>query len=148
MTARPVVEVATVVSAPPSAVWRTLTARQSSMYPNTEVDTDWQVGHKVTFNGEWKGKKFTDRGEVLTSKDEEELSYTHWSDKDGSGERPDTYNVVRVKLEPEGDDQTRVILSQLSDGAEKIFDEKTKAEFRQNWQMMLDGLKKDAEKGN
>lgn len=139
---KPVVEVDTTIAAPAAKVWKAMQA--GAMFPGTTIDTDWKIGHPITFKGEWQGKSFVDRGEIQTLSPESELSFTHWSDKDGSGERPASFHVVKYQLEPAGKN-TRVILSQFNEGEDKRIDAKTKAEFEKNWTMMLDGLKKTAE---
>ena len=141
---KPVVEVGTTINAEPKAVWAAMTRKQSAMFPGTEVETDWQEGHAITFSGDWKGKAFKDRGELQTVKADKELSFTHWSELSGEPDRPENYHVVRYVLEADGK-KTRVTLSQTNKGKAEI-DAATKAEFKKNWQMMLDGLKQDVEK--
>lgn len=139
---KPVVEVGTNIAAPVSAVWKAM--RAGAMFPGTEIETDWKVGHPITFKGEWQGKPFTDRGEIQSLSEAHELSFTHWSDKDGSGRRPASYHIVRYQLEPSGSG-TKVTLSQFNEGENQAVDPKTKAEFEANWKMMLDGLKQASE---
>lgn len=140
-----VVEVETKVAADPATVWKAMTARHTAMFPGTEVDTDWKVGHPIIFSGEWKGKPFHDKGEIQTFDAPRELAFTHWSEMSGETDRPENYHVVRFSLAREGDG-TRVAVEQVNKGKSEI-DGKTKAEFEKNWRMMLDGLKKSVEKG-
>lgn len=137
---KPVVEVNTTIAAPPAQVWEAMTRKRSALFPGTEVDTDWTVGHPITFRGEWKGKPFRDRGEIQSFKEARELSFTHWSEMSGTPDRPENYHIVRCVLEPKGD-QTQVTLSQINQGRNSDIDEKTRAEFTKNWTMMLNGLK-------
>ena len=141
---KPVVEVDTLIAADPKTVWQAMTGKQSAMFPGTEVETDWQVGHPITFRGEWKGKAFKDKGEIQSFEEPQELSFTHWSEMSGEADRPENYHLVRYRLEPRGD-KTRVTLSQFNEGKQTELDAKTKAEFEKNWKMMLDGLKQSAE---
>lgn len=141
---KPVVEVDTTIAADPETVWKAMTGKQSAMFPGTEVDTDWEVGHSILFKGEWKGKPFKDKGEIQTFREEEELSFTHWSELSGEADKPENYHVVRYRLEPVGE-KTKVTLSQFNEGPKAELDAKTKAEFEKNWKVMLDGLKKSAE---
>ena len=141
---RPIVEVGTTINADPAKVWAAMTRKQSAMFPGTEVETDWKEGHPITFSGDWKGKAFKDRGELQTVKAGKELSFTHWSELSGQPDRPENYHVVRYLLEPQGRG-TKVTLSQINKGIADI-DAATQAEFKKNWQMMLDGLKQDVEK--
>lgn len=142
---KPVVEVDTTIAAEPKAVWAAMTARQSAMFPGTTVETDWKTGHPITFSGEWKGKPFRDRGEIQHVEEAKELSFTHWSELSGEPDRPENYHVVRYRLEPRGE-KTRVTLAQFNRGRDSAIDEKTRAEFEKNWEMMLEGLKQAVEK--
>ena len=143
---KPVVEVDTVIAAGPKAVWSAMTAKgKSALFAGTNVETDWKVGHKITFSGDWKGKKFEDHGEIQRFEAGKELSFTHWSAMSGEPDRPENYHVVRYVLEPSGL-KTRVRLSQLNMGEAADLDAKTKAEYTKNWKMMLDGLKESVEK--
>jgi uncharacterized protein YndB with AHSA1/START domain len=143
---KPVVEVDTTIAADPKTVWSAMTAKgKSSLFAGTNVDTDWKVGHPITFSGDWKGKAFKDHGEIQSFKAGEELSFTHWSEMSGEADRPENYHLVRYVLKPSGK-QTKVTLSQLNMGDKPAVDAATKAEFVKNWKMMLDGLKQAVEK--
>lgn len=139
---KPVVKVGTTIAAPAVKVWKAM--QQGAMFPGTEIETDWKIGHPIVFKGEWQGKSFTDRGEIQTLSEGHELSFTHWSDKDGSGRRPSSFHLVKYVLKPSGSGTT-VTLSQFNEGEVTEVDAKTKAEFEKNWTMMLDGLKQAAE---
>lgn len=139
---KPVVEVDTTIAAPSATVWKAM--KGGAMFPGTRIETDWKIGHPIVFKGEWKGRSFIDRGEIQSLAEAKELSFTHWSDKDGTGKRPPSYHVVKYQLEPAGA-RTRVTLSQFNEGEETEIDAKTKAEFEDNWTMMLEGLKQSAE---
>ena len=140
---KPVIEVETTVAADPKTVWKAMTAKRTAMFPGTDVDTDWKVGHPIILSGEWKGKKFKDKGEIEAFDAPKELAFTHWSEMSGEADRPENYHVVRLVLKPDGQ-KTRVTLSQINKGNAPL-DARTKAEFEKNWQMMLDGLKKSVE---
>lgn len=138
---RPVVEVETRIAADPDEVWAAMTNRQSPMFMGATMDTNWEPGSKYTLHGEWNGKAFTDYGEIESAVPGRELSFTHWST---TSEPPESYNAVRYTISPDGKG-SRVTLAQFARGKAQQFDEKQKAEFRNNWSMMLDGLKKAAE---
>jgi len=137
----PVVEVETTIAASPDRVWSAMTSTQSPMFLGATMDTDWKRGSKYTLRGEWGGQPFTDYGEIETAMPGKELTFTHWAK---TPERPESYNAVRYTLQPEGNG-TRVTLAQFARGKAQSFDEKTKAEFKKNWTMMLDGLKNAVE---
>ncbi len=131
------------INAPPETVWHAITASKIALMPGTMVESDWEVGHRISFAGEWNGKAFTDYGEITDKRDGEMVAFSHWS---GQPERPDDYHIVRYTLDGAGD-ATHVSLIQTNVGAKPEIDAKTKAEFEKNWQAMLAHLKKAAEAG-
>jgi uncharacterized protein YndB with AHSA1/START domain len=140
---KPLVEVETVIDANPAAVWDALTARKSAMFMGADVETDWGPGSPIAFTGEFEGMAFKDHGEVREFEEQRRLAFTHYSPSSGKPDVPDSYNLVDVRLEPEGE-RTRVRLSQTPLGQERP-DDKTVDAFRRNWEVMLDGLKTAAE---
>jgi uncharacterized protein YndB with AHSA1/START domain len=137
----PVVSVDVHVDASPDKVWAAMTQKKSPMFMGAEMDTDWTPGSKYTLKGDWNGKSFTDHGEIEAVERGKELTFTHWSK---TPEPPESYNAVRLTMKPDGKG-TKVTLAQLERGKAQHPDDKAKAEYRKNWTMMLDGLKKAAE---
>jgi uncharacterized protein YndB with AHSA1/START domain len=137
----PVVTVDTTIKAAPDKVYAALTQAKSPMFMGATMDTDFKPGSKYTLHGEWNGNAFTDYGAIETAVPGKELSFTHWSK---TPEPPESYNAVKVTLAPDGAG-TKATLAQFARGKAQSFDDKAKAEFKKNWAMMLDGLKKAAE---
>ena len=138
----PVVDVETTIAAAPDKVWAAMTNRTSPMFMGATMDTDWRPGSEYTLHGEWQGHAFTDYGVIETAMPGRELSFTHWAK---TPEPPASYNAVKITLEPRGSGTT-ARLAQYARGEPQSFDDKTKAEFKKNWAMMLDGLKAAAER--
>ncbi|MEP7240263.1 MAG: SRPBCC domain-containing protein [Devosia sp.] len=136
-----VVDVETTIAAPPDKVYATMTHRKSPMFMGATMDTEWEPGSKYTLKGEWNGNPFSDFGEIETAEPSKELSFTHWSK---TPERPESYNFLRYRIEPDGKG-SKVHLAQFNRGKSKTYDDKTRAEFKKTYGMMLDGLKKAAE---
>ena len=141
---KPLVQVEAEVRADVDSVWDVLTRDTSAMFMGAKVDTDWREGSPISFSGEFNGKPYKDHGEIRTVEKNRRLAFTHYSPTSGKPDVPESYNLVDVELEPEGDDRTRVRLSQTPMGGDRP-DEQTVEKFKQNWKMMLDGLKKAAE---
>jgi uncharacterized protein YndB with AHSA1/START domain len=141
--------VATVdIDAPPSEVWRSLTdpARLKQYYLGAEVETDWQVGSPITFKGEWDGKPYEDKGEILVFEPERKLAYSHFSPMGGKPDVPENYHVVDVTLdEREGATQVTLRQSNLEGGATDE-DRANRDDYEKNWKQMLEGLKKTTER--
>jgi uncharacterized protein YndB with AHSA1/START domain len=131
----------TTVEADPDRVWQALTDPRlvAEYMMGSEVASDWQPGSPITWSGEWEGRPYQDRGEVLRAEPGRLLEVTHFSPLTGADDVPENYHTVRYELSPSGGG-TAVKLTQ--DGC----DSATQAEeFSRNWQGMLDGLKKVAE---
>jgi uncharacterized protein YndB with AHSA1/START domain len=135
------------IEAPRAEVWRSLTdpARIKEYYLGAEVQTDWHVGSPITFTGEWEGKAYEDKGEILAVEPERRLAYSHWSAMGGKPDAPENYHVVEVILD-EGDDRTRVTLRQSNlEGGATAEDRANHEQYEKNWKQMLEGLKKTTE---
>jgi uncharacterized protein YndB with AHSA1/START domain len=136
------------INAPRGAVWRSLTdpARIKQYYLGAEVQTDWQVGSPITFKGDWEGKPYEDRGEILVFEPEQKLAYSHFSPMRGKPDAPENYDVVEVTLD-ERDGTTRVTLRQSNlEGGATDEDRANREDYEKNWKQMLDGLKKTTER--
>ena len=108
----------------------------SNAMVGTEVVSTWKKGSPITWEGEWEGKHYKDKGVILENQRETQLRYTHWSPNSGVPDRPENYHTVAIELEDEGD-ETRVTLTQDNNPTDqdRIHSEK-------NWGMMLGALKK------
>jgi uncharacterized protein YndB with AHSA1/START domain len=130
------------ISASPGQVWHALTEPDliREFFFGTQVDTTWEPGSPITWKGEYDGKKYEDKGEVLEVVPEERLVVTHFSPLSGQEDRPENYHRVEYDLADEGD-TTKVTLEQDNAPAESV------EEFRTTWQTMLDNLKELVERG-
>ena len=135
------------VDAGPADVWRSLTdpARIKQYYLGADVESDWEVGSPITFKGEWQGKRFEDKGEILVFEPESTLAYSHYSPLGGKPDAPQNYHVVEVTL-AELDGATRVTLRQSNlQGDATDEDRANRDEYEKNWKQMLAGLKQTTE---
>ena len=125
------------VAAPPERVWAALTdpAQIATYMQGSKVTTTWEVGSPITWDGEYDGRAYQDKGEVLAYDEPHRLSVTHYSPMMGQPDEPENYHTLVYTLTADGDG-TRLELTQ--DGNES---EEQAEQFSQNWQTMLDGLK-------
>lgn len=130
------------INAPASKVWDALTNPDLIKQYFFGVDTisDWQVGSSIVWKGEWDGKSFEDKGEILKINNKKLLQFTHYSPLSGKPDTLENYHIVTIELAPEGIDQTQVTLSQNNNLTKEARDHSEK-----NWSMMLEGLKKTVE---
>lgn len=132
-----VAHVSTTIDAPLSEVWQALTDPdliKQYMF-GTNVVTDWEEGSPITWQGEWQGKEYEDKGRILEIEPQRLLRYTHYSPLSGQPDVPENFHTVTVELSSEGK-QTVVMLSQDNNDTEEA-----RAHSEQNWQSMLESLK-------
>ena len=129
------------IDAPRSKVWRALTDPdqiQKYMF-GSSVETDWKPGSPITWKGDYEGKKYEDKGEILEVEHERRLKLTHFSPLSGDEDAPENYHTLLYDLE-DNDGRTHVSLSQDNNKSEEA------AEHSQaNWERMLAGLKEVVE---
>jgi uncharacterized protein YndB with AHSA1/START domain len=125
------IQVSTKIAAPPTKVWKALTT--------PETIKSYFFGA----DGDWKGEHFQDKGEIITFAPERRLAYSHWSPLSNTEDAPENYHKLTFDLAGD-DDGTRVTLRQDAAPGEDV-NEKTLAEWKRNWETLLDGLKKAVE---
>ncbi|MBK9761837.1 MAG: SRPBCC domain-containing protein [Flavobacteriales bacterium] len=130
------------IDASPESVWRALTSPKAvkQYMMGAELETDWMVGGPVAWRGEFKGKKFEDKGMVLHYDKPEHLAYTHIIPSSGEKDEPENYREFHIRLSKK-EDRTRLVLTQDNNPSAEA-----KRESETNWKMMMAGLKKIAEK--
>jgi uncharacterized protein YndB with AHSA1/START domain len=130
------------IAAPVSTVWRALVTPETIkryMFGATVI-SDWKEGSSVVWKGEWQGKPYEDRGQIVRFEPERTLQYTHWSPLSGRPDTPANRHIVTIELTDE-DGRTKVLLSQDGNRSD---DERRHSE--ETWQRMLEGLKKVSER--
>jgi uncharacterized protein YndB with AHSA1/START domain len=134
----------TTINASKEVVWEALVtpnAIKQYMF-GADVESSWNKGSEIKWRGEFKNKKYEDKGVILKIEPEETLQYTHFSPLSGKPEKPENYHTVTITLSKNGK-ETQVSLSQDNNA-----DEKSRKESEKNWGTMLDGLKKYVEKSS
>jgi uncharacterized protein YndB with AHSA1/START domain len=106
----------------------------------TNVVSEWKKGSTILWQGEWKGKAYEDKGEILQIIPQQKLQYTHYSPLTGLQDSPENYHTVTIDLFERGN---KVVASLSQDNNATEAD---KEHSEKNWKMMLDGLKQLLEK--
>jgi uncharacterized protein YndB with AHSA1/START domain len=129
------------IHASPTKVWEALTKPElvKKYMMGADVKSDWKVGSALTYTGEYKGKRFEEKGVIKKIEPEKLLQATHFSTTSGKQDAPENYALVTWELH-EKDGTTVVAVSQ--DG---IQNEKGVEASKVNWAGVLEGLKKTAE---
>ena len=143
----PIAQASVVIDAPRARIWDALTVPElmREYFFGATVSTDWQPGGSITFTGEWNGKPYQDKGEILTFQPQDELSYSHWSHLNGAADAPENYHVITIRLsESVGGTTVSLVQSNLTGGI-KESDRTNRGEYEAAWKAMLEGLKKTVE---
>ncbi|MET4591139.1 SRPBCC domain-containing protein [Arthrobacter sp. 754] len=131
------------IDAPPDRVWEVITdpdAVKEFMF-GADLETDWTVGGPILWRGEWEGKPYEDKGQVLEVVPGQKLVHTHFSPLGGEDDKPENYHTLTWTLEDQGG-RTELTLSQDNNASEEA------AEHSQGmWDMLVADVKKIAERG-
>jgi uncharacterized protein YndB with AHSA1/START domain len=128
------------IAATPAQVWEVLTdpKQLKQLWFGAEVETDWQVGSPITWSGEWEGKPYQDKGEVLEVESGRLLRLTHFSPLTGQPDVPENYHTLTYELT--GDDPTHLKLTQDNNASQE------EAEHSQGmWETLVAKVKEAAE---
>lgn len=131
------------IDATAEQVWTVLTDLEQigELWFGAEVHTDWQVGSPIVWKGEYEGKQYEDKGQVLAAEPGRLLKMTHYSPLTGQPDVPENYHTLTYELAENGT-TTRLTLSQDNNASE---DEAEHA--RGMWETQVSGIKQAAERG-
>ena len=107
---------------------------------DAESVTTWEEGAPITWSGEYDGRRYADKGELLEVVPEEALVHTHYSPLSGAPDEPASYRTVAWRLQDEGG-RTRLTLDQTLLGEDP-------AQPKQTWEQVLGQLKEHVERGH
>jgi len=130
------------INAPASKIWQAFTdpAMIKEYLFGTDATSDWKQGSAITYRGEWKGKTYEDKGTIVEIVPEKLLHTTYWSGMSGKEDKPENYANVIYEIKPEADHQV------VSITQDNIDDEAGIQHMRENWGMVLKGMKELLEK--
>jgi uncharacterized protein YndB with AHSA1/START domain len=82
----------TTIAAPVERVWRAITtpSEMKQWFFGVDTDAEWRPGGKLVHRGEYQGKPYIDKGEILEFAPPRRLVHTHWSDVSVCRIRPST----------------------------------------------------------
>ncbi|NYD77335.1 SRPBCC domain-containing protein [Arthrobacter cupressi] len=131
------------IAADADRVWTVLTdpAAVKEFMFGADVETDWSQGSSITWRGEWEGKEYADRGEILEVEPGRRLVMTHFSPLGGQEDKPENYHTLTWTLEDEGGG-TKLTLSQDNNASPE------EAEHSKGmWDQLVASVKEIAERG-
>ena len=129
------------VDATPAQVWKVLTTPKliKKYLMGTDVTSDWKEGSTITYDGEYEGRKYHDKGIIKKIEPEKILQSTYLSSMSGKEDKPENYNLVTYKI-TKRDDKTVITLTQDNNATEKEKEHST-----ENWKMVLKKMKEVVE---
>ncbi len=130
------------INADKSKVWNALTNPDiiKQYFFGTEVVSDWEVGSEIIFQGEYQGRKYRDKGNILKIETEKIFQYNYWSGFSDLEDKEENYSIVTYKLN-EANGKTKLLLTQ-----ENIANEQSREHSDKNWDMVLTQMKEIIEK--
>lgn len=126
------------INAPIEKIWDALTNPEEikKYLHDTDTKTDWVVGNEITWSGEWNGKAYVDKGEVLAYEPQRLIKTSHWSPLSGVEDKPENYHIVTYELSNNGD-QTTLTLTQGNSRTQEDADNMIKG----GWEPILQQIK-------
>lgn len=127
----------TIIKAPIDKVWEALTNPKivKQYFFGTNQETDWNVGSKISWTGEYEGTPYVDKGVVLEYLPNEKLSYSYLSSWIVLEDRPENYLLVTYEV-TQTENGTELTITQSN------YDEEKAKHSTENWGVIIDGLKK------
>lgn len=118
------------IDAPREIVWSAVTQPEyvRRWQYNSDLTTDWIVGHAIRFSAEWQGQTFAQWGTVLEFDDPQRLRYSLFVPRPGLDDRPENYFTMTY------------VLTDVADG--------TKVTFIHEDPRELDGIENNVEGEN
>jgi len=126
----------TIIKAPIDKVWDALTNPEmvKQYFFGSNQETDWNVGSKVLWTGEYDGTTYVDKGVVLEYLPNKKLSYSYLSSWSGLDDKPENYLLVSYEV-TQTENGTELIITQSN------YDEEKAKHSSENWKIVVDGLK-------
>jgi len=125
-------------------VWEAITTPEliKRWFFGVDTETDWRPGSPIVHRGEWQGKPYEDKGEIVKIEPPRLLVHTHWSPMSGTPDDPEHYQEVTWSL-AEQDSSTELTVSERN-----LPSDEAKAASDQSWPLVLGHLKELLEGGS
>jgi uncharacterized protein YndB with AHSA1/START domain len=118
-----------------SKVWQGLTDPKyvKQYFYGTNLECNWKKGCPILFKGEWEGKPYEEKGEIIEIEEGKSATYSYLST--GFEDTPDNYAIITYRLIPDGD-KTLLIIIQEGFKNRQACDHSA-----EGWKTVLNGLK-------
>ena len=127
----------TTIGAPIERVWQAITtpSEMKQWFFGVDTEADWRPGGRLVHRGEYQGKPYIDKGEIVEFDPPRRFVHTHWSDVSGLPDAPEHYQQVAWVLTPTGAG------TELAISEQNLPSEDAAKTSEQGWQAALQGLK-------
>ena len=125
------------IDASTQEVWAAITTPEliKQWFFGVDTHSEWRVGSALVHTGEWQGKPYEDRGEILEIEPPRLLVHTHWSPLSGRPDQPENYEKITWALEG------RDGVTELTITEHNLSSEETKTVSELAWSAALNNLK-------
>jgi uncharacterized protein YndB with AHSA1/START domain len=106
----------------------------------TEAKSDWKTGSPISFNGEYQGHKYQDKGIVMTNEPSKLFQYKYWSSMSGMEDEISNYATVTFTIDAVND-ENKLTVKQVGFSGEIA-----KEHSVTGWTMILNHIKEILEK--
>ncbi len=130
----------TTINASSEKVWAALTDSEivKLYFFGADQQSSYKIGESITWDGEFQGQKYHDKGVILECEPSKTLSYSYLSFWSGKEDKPENYLLIKYELSviENGTDLTVTFSS---------YDEERAKHAESNWAIVINGLKKVVE---
>ena len=125
------------IPAPPDRVWEALTTPDQikRWFFGVDTESDWEVGSSLVHRGEYEGRPYEDKGEIVELDPPHRFVHTHWSPMSGEPDPEDHHQRVTWTLESSGGGTL------LTVEEDNLPSEDAKAISDQSWPTALESLR-------
>ncbi len=107
-----------------------------------KVTSDWKVGGKIVYQGEFNGIQFFDEGIIDVLDVEKEFKYSYWSANHGTIKSQENFVSISYKIE-NTKNEVELVVNQTNYKSKEIADG-----MNQIWDLILANLKRVLETDN
>lgn len=126
------------IDAPIASVWEALTTPETikRWFFGVDTESDWKVGSPIVHRGEYQGKPYEDKGEILEIDPPRRLVHSHWSPVSGLPDSPDHHERVTWELSETAQGGTELTITEVN-----LPSEEARATSAKSWRMVMQNLK-------
>ena len=125
------------INADSSKVWNAITNPKiiKKYLFDTNVKSDWMIGSEISFDGNYQGKKFKDKGIIQKFDKEKLFQYTYLSEFSGLDDKDENYSIITFELSTDNK-TTKLMVTQKG-----FVNKKAQEHSDQGWGMVFREIK-------